>query len=152
MNNQIKHAGVIESIEGDHAVVRILQTSACAACKVAGHCNASESKEKLVDIYGVKATGLSLSTTGPASRAWETLQVGEAVTITADTAIGYRAVAWGFGIPLVILIVVIFALMVITGNDLLSALCGLAALAPYYILLYFLRDKIRERLSFRIEA
>lgn len=140
MDNQFKHAGVIERLDGDHAVVRILQTSACAACKVAGHCNASESKEKLIDIYGVQNAERGMR------------KVGDAVTITADTATGYRAVAWGFGIPLVILIVGIFATMAITGNDLLSALVGLAALVPYYIVLYFLRDKIKERLSFKLES
>ena len=51
MSNKIKHSGVVENILGDSVQVRIVQTSACAACKVAGYCNASESKEKLVDVY-----------------------------------------------------------------------------------------------------
>jgi len=50
MNNKIRHSGIIDSIENSTVRVRILQTSACAACKVAAHCNASESKEKLVDV------------------------------------------------------------------------------------------------------
>ena len=51
MRNKISHSGVIDRIDGGHVKVRIVQTSACAACKVAGYCNAAESKEKIVDVY-----------------------------------------------------------------------------------------------------
>ena len=51
MNNKIRHDGIIDSIEKECVHVRILQTSACAACKVAGYCNAAEAKEKIVDVY-----------------------------------------------------------------------------------------------------
>ncbi len=50
MSNKIKHSGVVEKIVGDCVRVRIVQTSACAACKVASHCNAAESKEKIVEV------------------------------------------------------------------------------------------------------
>ena len=46
MSNKIKHAGVVDGVEGECVRVRILQSSACSACKVAAHCNASETKEK----------------------------------------------------------------------------------------------------------
>ena len=52
MSNKISHLGVVDSIEGDRVKVRIIQTSACAACKVATHCTASESKVKMVDVFG----------------------------------------------------------------------------------------------------
>ena len=38
-----------------------------------------------------------------------------------------------------------------TGNEGLSALCGLAALIPYYIILYLCRDRIRRQLTFYLE-
>ena len=47
MSNKIRHEGVIDSIDEGCVHVRILQTSACAACKVAGYCNAAEAKEKI---------------------------------------------------------------------------------------------------------
>ena len=31
-NNTIKHLGIVEKIQGSHLSVRIVQTSACAAC------------------------------------------------------------------------------------------------------------------------
>ena len=51
MTDIIKHRGIVENIEGSHVRVRIVQTSACSACSVKGHCNASESKEKLIDVF-----------------------------------------------------------------------------------------------------
>lgn len=50
MTDIIKHRGIVENIEGSHVRVRIVQTSACSACSVKEHCNASESKEKLIDV------------------------------------------------------------------------------------------------------
>ena len=50
MNTKISHSGVIEEIQGDGVKVRIVQTSACAACKVAGYCNAADKKEKIIDV------------------------------------------------------------------------------------------------------
>ena len=50
MSTKISHSGIVERINGDCVQVRIVQTSACAACKVAGYCNAAESKEKVIDV------------------------------------------------------------------------------------------------------
>ena len=54
MSDTIKHLGIVENINGPYVQVRILQTSACASCSVKGHCNASETKEKLIDVYNGK--------------------------------------------------------------------------------------------------
>ena len=35
-NNTIKHLGIVENIQGSHLSVRIVQTSACAACSAKG--------------------------------------------------------------------------------------------------------------------
>ena len=62
MTDIIKHRGIVENIEGSHVRVRIVQTSACSACSVKGHCNASESKEKLIDVFDMKASSCLLYT------------------------------------------------------------------------------------------
>ena len=50
MKTVINHKGTIEKIDGNHITVRIMQASGCAACGMADHCNASESKEKRIDV------------------------------------------------------------------------------------------------------
>ena len=57
MTDKIKHLGIVESINGSYLKVRIVQTSACSACSIKGHCSAAESKEKLIDVYN--KSGLS---------------------------------------------------------------------------------------------
>jgi sigma-E factor negative regulatory protein RseC len=136
MSNKIKHSGVVENILGDSVQVRIVQTSACAACKVAGYCNASESKEKLVDVYHADTRNL---------------RVGDVVTVTASTQVAAQALLLGFGLPFVVLVAVLIAVLLITGNEGAAALSGLGALVPYYAVLFLFRNRIRDKLSFSIE-
>ena len=136
MSNKIKHSGVVENILGDSVQVRIVQTSACAACKVAGYCNASESKEKLVDVYHADTRNL---------------KVGDVVTVTASTQVAAQALLLGFGLPFVVLVAVLIVVLLITGNEGAAALSGLAALVPYYAVLFLFRNRIRDKLSFSIE-
>ena len=136
MSNKIKHSGVVENIMGDSVQVRIVQTSACAACKMAGYCNASESKEKLVDVYHADTRHL---------------KVGDVVMVTASTQVAAHALLLGFGLPFVVLVAVLVAVLLITGNEGAAALSGLAALVPYYAVLFLFRNRIRDKLSFSIE-
>ena len=136
MSTKISHSGVIESIEDDCVHVRIVQTSACAACKVAGYCNAAESKEKIVDVRCVDSTAY---------------QVGQQVQVTTSGQVAARALLWGFGMPFVILVVVLFVVLQMTGNEGAAALSAIGALAPYYCLLWLFREKMRDQLAFAIE-
>ena len=56
MADIIKHRGIVEKVTDSHVIVRIVQTSACSACSAKGLCNASESKEKLIDVYEMNAS------------------------------------------------------------------------------------------------
>lgn len=136
MSERIRHKGIVETVEGDRVTVRIGQTSACAACRLNGHCNASESREKLI------------SALVPAGR---DIQVGDSVTVSTDLKTGYRAVAWGFAFPLVVLVAVIVIVQALTNNEAVAALTGLAALIPYYIGVYLLRHKLSRKVSFEVE-
>ena len=135
MSTKISHSGIIESIDERCIHVRIVQTSACAACKVAGYCNAAESKEKIVDVF--KPAG--------------SLKVGDTVTVTASAQIATQALLYGFAYPFVLLVVVLVVVLWLTGNEATAGLNALAALLPYYAVLYLLRDRHRERFAFDIE-
>jgi sigma-E factor negative regulatory protein RseC len=136
MSNKIKHSGVVEKIMDDCIQVRIVQTSACAACKVAGYCNASESKEKLIDVYHADS---------------HRLNVGDAVTVTASTEVAAHALLLGFGLPFIVMVTVLVVVLQTTGNEGRAALSGLMALVPYYAVLYLFRNRLRDKLSFSIE-
>ena len=138
MSDTVSHAGWVESVEDGCVRVRIRQTSACSACKIAAHCNASESKEKFIDVYGE-----------PAGR-W---QRGDAVTVTASKSTGWRAVALGFILPFLLMMTVLVAVYVVSGGDEpLSGLLALVSLAPYYAVLWLMRNRLRRQLTFSIRA
>lgn len=136
MSNKKSHPGVVDSIEGDCVKVRIVQTSACAACKVAAHCNASESKEKLVDVFGCDTAKYA---------------TGQEVVVSASREVANRALLLGFGLPLLLLIGVLLMVLRWTGDEGMAAMASLGVLVPYYIVLWLLRDSIRQRVAFRIE-
>ena len=135
MGTKISHSGIIESIDERCIHVRIVQTSACAACKVASYCNAAESKEKIIDVY--KPAG--------------NLKVGDAVTVTASSQMATQALLYGFAYPFVLLVMVLVAVLWLTGNEATAGLSALAALLPYYGVLYLLRKRHREQFAFDIE-
>ena len=136
MSQKISHAGVIESIEGDSIKVRIVQTSACAACKVAGHCNAAESKVKIVDVVGADATRY---------------QLGQEVVVWASKDVANKALVLGFGLPFLLMIAVLVIVLHVTDNEGAAALSALGSLLLYYGLLWLRRKSIQRGISFRIE-
>ena len=136
MADIIKHRGVVEKVDGSHVVVRIVQTSACSACSAKGLCNASESKEKQIDVYGVQGS----------------YQIGDKVVVCGTTSMGMRAVLLAFGVPLLVLLLALFVTMRVTDGDaLLSALVALLAVMPYYLVIYLRKDKLDKSFSFTIE-
>ena len=136
MSNKIKHAGVVDGVEGECVRVRILQSSACSACKVAAHCNASETKEKIIDVMDADASHY---------------QKGDQVMVVADTAVGFCASLYGYLLPLILMVVTLVGVLAATHSEGLAALSALGILIPYYVLLFLMRNKLRNRLSFTLE-
>ena len=101
MADIIKHRGIVEKVDGTHITVRIVQTSACAACSAKGLCNASESKEKQIDVYEVNPS----------------YQIGEEVVLCGTTSMGMRAVLLAFGVPLLIVMIALGVSMKMTDDN-----------------------------------
>ena len=136
MSNKISHSGVIEQILDGCVKVRIVQTSACAACKVAAHCNAAESKIKIVDVFCSDNS---------------TYQVGQDVVVWASKDVANKALLLGFGIPFLLLICVLLIALRFTSEEGIAAMTALGSLVPYYFLLWLLRKKIQRQIAFHIE-
>ena len=136
MADIIKHRGIVEKVDGTHITVRIVQTSACAACSAKGLCNASESKEKQIDVYEANPS----------------YQIGEEVVLCGTTSMGMRAVLLAFGVPLLIVMIALGVSMKMTDdNALFSSFIALLSVIPYYIVIYFMKDKLNKTFSFTIE-
>jgi sigma-E factor negative regulatory protein RseC len=128
----VAHDGIVEKISGPEVRVRFVAQSACAACHAKGVCSISNSEEKFVDVNHFDS-GLS---------------IGDHVEVILAQTQGFKAVWYGYGLPLVILLIVIFALYGITGRDGFSALIGMATLIPYYVFVFLFRKRITRSMEF----
>ncbi len=137
MSQKIIHSGTIETISGNDMRVRIVQASACASCKVAAQCHASEQKEKLVDVYHVRDI--------------QQFAIGETVTLIASSQTGMNAVLVAFVIPFLIMVTAVFGCSKLTDSEPVMALSGILFLIPYYIVLFLYRDRLKERFAFQVE-
>jgi len=130
----VAHEGIVEKISGTQVRVRFLAQSACAACHAKGVCSISNSEEKFVDVENT-SPGLS---------------AGDHVEVILAQSQGFKAVWYGYGLPLVILLTVIFVLYGVTGRDGFSALIGMGSLIPYYLVVYLLRKRITRSIEFKL--
>ena len=126
----------MESVAEGCVKVRILQTSACAACKVASHFNASDKKEKIVEVFCDDAASY---------------QKGQEVRVTASKQVAANALLLGFGLPFLLLMLILIVTLKLSGNEGVAAIAALASLAPYYLVLWLFKDRIRQRLAFALE-
>lgn len=138
MKDKIEHQGVIESIDGDHVRVNIVQLAACSGCKARSMCASSESKEKIIDVYEMGAE--------------QKYRVGEQVNVCGALSMGKQAVRLAFGVPLLLIAVWLLVAMVwMRLGELMSVGILAAILAVYFYILYLNRDRMAKRFAFWIE-
>ena len=144
----IKHDGIIIALnEDDTALVRIVQTSACAACKAKAMCASAESAEKEMTVVLL------------GDEQWA---VGDSVEVMVQQKMGWKAVVLAYLLPFFVMLAVMFI-----GNGLLAmddeatgllgdeakreAVLGtvaLCAMAVYYLVLGMFKDKLQKEFSF----
>ncbi len=136
MKDKITHKGIVESVNGGHVRVRIVQNSACSGCHAKAYCSSSDSKEKIIDVYNCD----------------EEVGMGDIVTVVASTSMSGYAVVLAFVLPLVFMIATIVVCLQFVGlKEDVSALFGAMMLAAYWLLLFLNKDRISRKLVFRIE-
>ena len=144
----IKHDGIIIALNADGtALVRIVQTSACAACKAKTMCASAESAEKEMTVMLL------------GDGQWA---VGDTVEVMVQQKMGWKAVVLAYLLPFFVMLAVMFV-----GNGLLAmgdgatgllgdeakreAVLGtvaLCAMALYYLVLGMFKDKLQKEFSF----
>jgi sigma-E factor negative regulatory protein RseC len=140
----IKHDGIVIAVNSDGTVrVRIVQTSACAACKAKAMCASAESKEKEI---------LALFVGEEAKRREgerQDIKLGDEVVVMVQQKMGWKAILLAYMLPFIVMMTV-----VAIGNGLLGireeiiGTAALCAMGVYYIVLGFFKDKIQKDFSF----
>ncbi len=133
--DSIKHNGVIRTMDNNKYYVSIVAKSACAACSAKGACNVTEIKEELVEVY---------------KGGTDNYKIGDRVEILMEKSQGTRAVVLGYILPFVLLLVTLIISLNVFDDEGIAGLLALGILAPYYILLYYLRDQVNDSFVFKI--
>ena len=140
----IKHDGIVIAVNGDGTVrVRIVQTSACAACKAKAMCASAESKEK--EIVALFVGEEAKRREGER----QDIKLGDEVVVMVQQKIGWKAILLAYILPFIVMMTV-----VAIGNGLLGireeviGTTALCAMGVYYIVLGFFKDKIQKDFSF----
>ena len=140
----IKHDGIVIAVNGDGTVlVRIVQTSACAACKAKAMCASAESKEK--EIVALFVGEEAKRREGER----QDIKLGDEVVVMVQQKMGWKAILLAYMLPFIVMITV-----VAIGNGLLGireeviGTAALCAMGVYYIVLGFFKDKIQKDFSF----
>ncbi|MCI6619540.1 MAG: SoxR reducing system RseC family protein [Prevotella sp.] len=136
MSEKIKHSGIIDSLGRNLIRVRIGQSAACAGCKVSAHCNASETKDKIVEVYSEVA---------------DSYRVGESVTVSEGNRTGLKAALFAYAIPVLLMVAVLVVVVAVTGSESAAALSAILCLVPYYSVLFLFRNRISHQIKFDIE-
>lgn len=131
MEDTIRHNGIVERVEGNTAIVRIAQTSACAACHAAKMCMASESRDKRIEAQMV-----------------EPVHIGDQVEVFAREQAGWLAVLLAYIIPFLLLVAAVAGFGHMGWSEARSGTAALVSVAVYYVILRLFRDRLQRKFTF----
>lgn len=156
----IKHDGIIIALNEDGtALVRIVQASACAACKAKAMCASAESVEKEMRVV-LLGENEKVKTENDSTQSYTTLHnptqpyhVGDEVEVMVQQKMGWKAVVLAYLLPFFVMLAVVAVGSGIgnrisgIGEEVIGTL-ALCAMAVYYIVLGLFKNKLQKEFSF----
>ncbi len=136
MKKEIYHDGKIIEITPEFTSVEIISSSACSQCHAKGLCGFSEEESKVVMV--------------PTSPYTER-KVGDTVTLALKQTMGLKAVWISYVIPLIILMILVLSLSSVIDNEVWTGLTAIGGVALYYLVIWLLRDKLKNEFVFYIK-
>jgi sigma-E factor negative regulatory protein RseC len=133
--DSLSQSGVIDSIQGNIAFVRIECYTACATCHASEGCISSDKKDRLIEAP-VKGRQFS---------------IGQTVKVSTPKSNGIIAVIWAYLVPFFILLISLIIYLNFFSETIAGLLC-LATLVPYYITLYLLKNFFKQKFEFEINS
>lgn len=135
MSSTLQHRGVVTRVEAQTVVVSVVAQSACAGCHAKGICGESGAERVIV----VKTTNAS------------EYSVGESVVVALQRqSMALVSVVWGYVVPLVVLLAVLFGSVSLGLSDGIAALSTILAVVIYYVGLYVARRVFERKIEFTI--
>ncbi len=137
MKEEVAHKGKVVKMTPQVTTVAILQHGACSQCHAAGLCGMADMAEKMVEVP-----------TDP----YAFYGVGDEVEVVLKASMGLKAVWLAYCIPLLVLMAVVLPLSALKVGEVITGISALAAVGLYYLLLYLLRDVLRNEYVFTIKG
>ncbi|OQX76038.1 MAG: hypothetical protein B6D61_09395 [Bacteroidetes bacterium 4484_249] len=131
----IKHSGIIKDIDSQQYYVSIIAQSACAACHAKSVCNVTELQEEIIEIPKEET---------------DSYKIGDRVEILMEKSLGPKAVMLGYVIPFLLLLTTLIISLNIFDSEGAAGLLSLGILIPYYLVLYWVKDKLKKTFIFKI--
>lgn len=132
---RVVHEGVVQHVFEAGVDVILVAEAACGSCKMKRACGMDESRQKIVTVFTPDA---------------RLFRVGEKVEVLMKAAMGYKAMAIVYLIPVLVVLVALAALVRAGVPELVCGLAALGFLAIYYFIIYLLNDKISRQIRFEI--
>ena len=126
--------GTIEHIGDDAITVRIDCNSACSACHSKDLCLSVDKAVKHITIE-------------PDGRVYA---VGQQVTVYSQRQLAFKALFWGYLAPLILVVAVLAGLVLAGFSEAAAGGIAILALAPYYLVLFLLRNRMKKTFVFKI--
>ncbi|MBN1927371.1 MAG: SoxR reducing system RseC family protein [Prolixibacteraceae bacterium] len=129
---EVTHTGIVKETGKRGIKVDIVVLSGCASCQIKGSCNMAEQTNKELEIECDPTP----------------FKTGQKVLIKLRASQGFNAIFLGYLLPFLILISVMILTSTITKDEALTGLVSLASVIPYYIALYFFRNRIKKKFTY----
>lgn len=133
-NKSIEHSGIIEKIDNEGILVKIVSQSACASCHAKGYCSTSDQEEKEVLIKNFNGHYF----------------IGEKVNVLLERSQGMKAIMIGYVFPFLLVLVFLLILSSMDIGELKVGIISVSSLIPYYFTIFLLKDKINNKFSFSL--
>lgn len=133
--NSVVHPGTVAVVFESGVEVDITVEAACGNCKMKKACGMDESSGRRVTVVT------------PDARFFEP---GERVEVLMKSAMGYRAIAIAYVVPVFVVLVALGLLVRAGVAEITAGLGALGFLAVYYFIIYRLRDRLGREIRFEI--
>ena len=132
----IEHDAIIKEINETTYSADILAKAGCISCQLNSVCSVSDMEQKTIIVQKIDDREIT---------------IGQNVSVYISQSKGLKAVFLGYILPFLMVLSTLIIVRVITKNDGIAGLASIAILAPYYFILYLLKDKINKNYKFHLK-
>ncbi len=128
-------SGIIKHIGSGELHVEIMNRSSCSNCHAKSACLVMDEKAKMIVVQGEGD-----------------YKIGDTIMVKIDNKLGLKAVFFGYFFPFLLVVALLVGLILIGMSEIGAGMISLAILPVYYLILYLLRDKLKNKFSLRIQS